>query len=148
MIPVRKKIEIQEGVTVDLLFTPHLYSYKGRFGVTFETDPNDNFAVTEHFADLFFCAALNAWELDGMGAAEDFPYKRGDFHALIVSDPAAFGKTIDFALYALTGKTKDQLSGGAEKGAESKKKAHTSWIGRLLRRSSSASAGRRNEKRH
>lgn len=152
MIPVRRNIEIREGVTAEMLFTPHLYSYKGEKGITFEADDNSPGRVFEYYADLFYCAALNAWELDGRGDREDFPFTRGDFHALITSSPKEFARAMEFALRALTGKTLAELTAkvaeeGEAKPEEGKKKASSSWIGRAWRRSSSAVAARRNAKR-
>lgn len=151
MIPVRKKIEIQEGVTVDLLFTPHLYSYKGTSGVSFDIQNDKSLREMEEvYADIFYCAGLNAWELDGHGTVEDFPFTRGDFHALMTADPEAFRKNVSFALRALTGKTLEEFSAEAKPATEegdAGKKKRSGWIGRLWRRSSSASAGKRNERR-
>lgn len=105
MLTVRKKATIADGVDVDLLFTPRLYSYKGFAGVTFETPDNPtNADFVGVYADIFFCAALNAWELDGHGTEDDFPHTRGDFHAWAQADPDGFRQTIDFGLRALTGK--------------------------------------------
>lgn len=133
---------------MDLLLTPHLYSFKEQFGVVFPSDLKDMRGVLECYADIFFLAAVNAWVLDGKGAVEDFPYTRGDFHAWQVQDPKGFGKCVTFAVPALTGKTTAELA--AERLAEEKaqkegdaepledvgesKKKRRSWIGRLLKR--------------
>ena len=128
-----------------MLFTPHLYSFKGTQGVDFEIESAGEREVFELYADVMFCAALNAWVLDGHGDVEDFPHRRGDFHEFMALDPKSYGKALNFALQALTGKTLRELveSGSNEKqnaitdeveGETSKKKASTGWIGRLLRR--------------
>lgn len=142
MIPVRKSVIVKEGgAAVDLLLTPHLYSFKGLYGIDFATDLKDMREVMENYADVCFLGAVNAWVLDGHGAAEDFPYTRGDFHAWATGDPKEFGKFVAFAVSALTGKTPAELAAEKAKGgkedaqAESKKKRWR-WIGRLLKRSS------------
>ena len=123
MRSLRRTIQISDGVNVNLLFTPHLFTFEGVQGASFErkgvseaVDESDLLArakktntVFELYADVMFAAALNAWVLDGCGDVEDFPHKRGDFHAYMTADPESFGKTLNFALEALTGKTVQQL---------------------------------------
>lgn len=148
MIPVRRHVFVKEGApAVDLLVTPHLYSYKDRYGITFDTEAVENTQQALYaYADIFFLAAVNAWELDGKGTTEDFPYTRGDFHAWMVQDPKAFGDAVKFAIPALTGKTMPELlalqakmqkdtEAEGDAADESKKKVPRSWIGRLLNRS-------------
>lgn len=140
---LRRKIQLKDGVEVDTLFTPHLFSFKDEFGLALEADTNNLVAVLESYADIYFLAAINAWVLDGKGQVEDFPYTRGDFHEYMAANPKPFVKDVDFAVQALTGKTAKELVAGQEKREnsgtsevpESKKKAFR-WIGRLLRRSS------------
>lgn len=143
MIPVRKKVVVKEGVAaVELLLTPHLYSFKEQFGVDFSVRLSDAREVLENYADVFFLAAVNAWVLDGHGTAEDFPLTRGDFHAWSVQQPREFGDCVKFAIPAITGKTPAELARqAAEKGASEEtkeepegKKKRLSWIGRLLKR--------------
>lgn len=142
MRSVRYTIEFSDGVKVPMLFTPHLYSFKGTQGVTFEvSDLNNTSEVVEAYADVLFCAALNAFVLDGNGSVEEFPYKRGDFHEFMMCQPESFGKALNFALEALTGKSVKEINSDAQKGAAnantgeetSKKKESTRWIGRRLR---------------
>lgn len=143
MRTLRRKIQLKDGVEVDTLFTPHLFSYKDEKGLTLETDTSDFASVIEAYADIYYLAAINAWELDGKGAAEDFPHTRGDFHEYAAASPREFAKDVDFAVQALTGKTAKQLVADSAKPKpeteapeqpESKKKA-SGWIGRILRRS-------------
>lgn len=110
MVPVRTTIELSEGVKVEMLFTPHLFSYKGRCGITFEAEAADARQMAEYFADMLYCAALNSWEIDRGGDPDDFPCRRGDFHGLIVGAPDDFRRVIDFALRALTGKNGRELT--------------------------------------
>lgn len=143
MKTLRRIFEIKDGVKVEVLFTPHLYSFKGTQGVDFVARDNSVMAMLETYADVIFCAALNAWVLDGHGTPEEFPHKRGDFHEWMAAEPEAFGKAVNFAVEALTGKTVKELTAESEKAApepENSKKKATGWIGRLLRRFSSASA--------
>lgn len=147
MRSARYTIEFGDGVKVQMLFTPHLYSFKGTQGVTFEVDDQNNTAeVIGIYADIMYCAALNAFVLDGRGNVEDFPHTRGDFHEFMVVNPQSFGKALNFALEALTGKsvkdfTKDgekspaDANAGEGKEEESKKKAHLRWSGLRLKRS-------------
>ena len=133
MVPIRRTIELSEGVTAEMLFTPHLFSYKGRGGITFEADTDDARQIAEYFADLLYCAALNAWEIDGGHAVEEAPFRRGDFHGLIIGNPAELRSCIDFALRALTGKTGRELAEAQvekEGGKEVKKKLLSHLTGR------------------
>ena len=139
-------MEISEGVKVDLLFTPRISTYQEAFAPLPETAKGaDVVGVMERYADIMFYAALNAWELDGHGTAEDFPYKRGDFHGWMAADPRGFAEGVKFAVCAITGKTAAQLAAEEKKrrenenksaktedaGPEKKKKP---WISRIMGR--------------
>lgn len=127
---------------MEVLFTPRLYSFKGKEGIDFSADKTDAGAVFALYADIIYCAALNLWTLQG-NAEEDFPYHRADFHEFSMANPTKFGKAVNFALEALTGKgLKDFAAEGekvAEKGEnqpkEVKKKKHSLWTMLRLRRS-------------
>jgi len=144
MRTLRRRIQLKDGVEVDTLFTPHLFSYKDEKGLTLETDTSSFASVIEAYADIYYLAAINAWELDDKGTVEDFPHTRGDFHEYAAANPREFAKDVDFAVQALTGKTakqlvaeqqaKEQPETEAPEQPESKKKA-SCWIGRILRRS-------------
>jgi hypothetical protein len=135
-------VEIKQGVEVEVLFTPRLYSFKGKEGIDFSADKTDAGAVFALYADIIYCAALNLWTLQG-NAEENFPYHRADFHEFSMANPTEFGKAVNFALEALTGKgLKDFAAEGekvAEKGEnqpkEVKKKKHSLWTMLRLRRS-------------
>lgn len=108
MTKARLQISMDEGWKVDLLFTPHLYSYRGTAGATLAL-PSDELPEDEKvretmslYADVMFLAALNAWELDGHDG--EFPRTRGDFHAWATSNPRAFGRAMAQCVEALTGK--------------------------------------------
>lgn len=104
MIQVKTIVELRQGERVGLLFTPRLYSFKGLQGVTLCGDTTDISQVYALYADILFCAYLNLWTLEG-NEAESAPYTRVDFHEFSASNPQAFGKAIDFALKALSGKS-------------------------------------------
>ena len=147
MVPVRKQVEISEGVKVDLLFTPRLSMYQDTVATLPELKEDAGMmAVMERYADLMYFAALNAWELDNHGTVEDFPHKRGDFHGWMQADPKGFMKGVEFAASALTGKTVKELASEAAKRRENGKetpktedaepvKKKSCWISRLMGRS-------------
>lgn len=141
MVPVKATIELKEGMTVRLLFTPRLYIFKGVQGVTFQGELSELPQVYALYSDLLFAAALNHWTLDGEGhTIENAPFRRMDFHEFSSADPKAFGKAVNDALYALTGKGLKEHAAEAEKTKEKaknevKKKTTFGWITRLLRRS-------------
>ena len=134
MRAVRTTIEIRQGVEVEVLFTPRLYSFKGREGIDFTADKADAGSVFALYADIIYCAALNLWTLQG-NAEDDFAYHRADFHEFSMADPKAFGKAVNFALEALTGKGLKDFATEGDKVAETgentptevKKKKHSLW---------------------
>ena len=92
-----------------MLFTPHLYSYRGTAGATLDL-PSDDVpeddrlrATLSLYADVFYFAALNAWELDG--------------HEGETTHPRDFAKVMAQCVEALTGKPLNAALAGA-KGAE------------------------------
>lgn len=135
MDKLRHTIEVKEGVKVEVLFTPRLYKYKGTQGVTFEADKNSVADMFGLYADILFCAALNAWTLKGKDEA-DAPFEREDFHIFQALYPKEFAAILDVAIKALTGKTlADHAStiGDAQEGCVVKKKKISGLITRLLR---------------
>lgn len=140
-------IELRKGVKVEMLFTPRLYEFKGREGVTFEYERGNKASIHGLYADVMYGAALNHWTLTHDGSIE-FPHKRIDFHEFSTTDPKSFGKAVVFALETLSGKSIRELSEVAAEGQEQaktegsgdnneeevKKKSRSGWITRLLRR--------------
>ncbi len=110
MRTLRRKIELKDGVTVETLFTPHLFSFKDEFGLTLEAEGDNVMQAMEVYADILFLAALNAWLLDGHGGPETFPWTRGDFHEYMAMDARRFAGDVAFAIEALTGKKPSELS--------------------------------------
>lgn len=138
------KIEIREGVAVNILITPRLFIYKGREGVTLEADGESLPAVMALYADMLYCGALNWWELSGKDA-DDFEYKRIDFHAWAAEHQEEFGRIVAKAIKLLSGKSLAELA-AIEKEKESKKKFRFGSITTALRRFWSGIAGRRKKK--
>jgi hypothetical protein len=143
-------IELRKGVKVAMLFTPRLYLYKGREGVTFEFEIGNELSLHSFYCDIMYAAALNHWDLTH-SADEECEYKRIEFHQYAASYPREFGKALIFAMQALSGKSVKEIaeearksqesqgngqeSQGAEQGAtEVKKKSLRAWIMNLLRR--------------
>jgi len=117
---LQNKIEIKKGAKVDTFFSAHLVSYKGTQGATLVPRDSSVQAALEVYADYYFLAALNYWELYEGETIDTFPYKRGDFHAWMELCPKEFGEAVKFAAEAMSGKTFEQLL--KEKLEESKKK--------------------------
>lgn len=138
MKSLRKTITVKEGVGVNLLFTPHLFSFKGKSGVTFEYDPKSEREVLEAYADIIYCAGLNAWVLDGKGSEDEAPFTRGDIHEWVAMCPKDFAKIIPFAVEAITGKP--MAAAKAEVAPDDGKKKVSGLIGWVLRRFSSGVA--------
>lgn len=140
MVPVRKTCEIGDGVKVDLLFTPHLSVYQEGLEPLRTSDKEDAsfVSVMEQYADIFYCAALNAWELDGKGTQEDFPLTRGDFHGWMNADPKGFTAAVTFAVTALTGKSPRDVVREAKDRSDEKdqkeEKKKKGWFYRLTHR--------------
>lgn len=122
MRQVRTQIELRQGERVELLFTPRLYMFKGEQGATLDNDTQDLMQVYALYADLMFCAALNLWTLEGKDKAEA-PFRRADFHEFSAANPKAFGKALDFALEALTGKGMGAYIAESKKALETGKKS-------------------------
>ena len=101
---------------MDLLVTPHMAVYEKAAGIPPLAEDADTVQVMCRYADLMYMAALNAWELDGRGTMEDYPIKRGDFHAFMQADRKGFAAAVSFLVSALTGKTVKELE--KEKPAE------------------------------
>jgi hypothetical protein len=138
-------IELRKGVKVAMLFTPRLYLYKGREGVTFEYERGNEISLHSFYADIMFAAALNHWDLTHT-ADEECDYKRIEFHQYAVSNPKEFGKALLFAIQALSGKNLKEIASEAGKSQETqgneqsgqgaeevKKKNLRGWITKILR---------------
>jgi hypothetical protein len=96
--------------------------FKGEQGATLDNDTQDLMQVYALYADLMFCAALNLWTLEGKDK-EDAPFRRADFHEFSSANPKAFGKALNFALEALTGKSMGAYITESKKALETGKKS-------------------------
>ena len=114
------KIEIMKGVVVNVLITPRLFIYKGREGVTLEADGESMPAVMALYADVLYCAALNWWELSGKDA-DEFKFKRMDFHVWAAEHQEEFGRLVVKMVRLLSGKSLAELA-KEEKEKEKKEK--------------------------
>ena len=135
MRQVRTICELGKGVEVGMLFTPRLYAFNGVQGVTMKADTTDLMQVYALYADIMFCAALNLWTLEG-NDIDKAPFKRADFHEFSAVNPQEFGKVLNFALEALSGKSlKEFVAEGkktSEKGSKSLKKKRSSRLTTIL----------------
>lgn len=111
MIAYRRTIQVA-GEDVALLVTPHLYTYKGFCGLTFDAPDKDAKAnkIIEYYADLIYAAALNAWEIDGGRELASMPVKRGDIHAWAYANSKELAECISFLVEALTGRSLSDLA--------------------------------------
>ena len=145
-------ITMKGGAHVELLATPALFGIAKRRGMTIEADADNAAEVFSAYTKMIYLAALNAWEVRRFDNPDmgECGYRLMDFVEWASYDAEAFGKAIEFVLYALTGKElKDYATEGAKasENAEKtpnpqgedesvKKKSASGWIMRLLRRSS------------
>lgn len=101
-------IDIREGERVTLLLTPALYGVGKARGIDLASDlkSEDKSAVTKAYAKLAYCAAINAWEVNGVDDpnAGDFPYRYADFDRWAWEHQDELLKFIDAVLIAFTGK--------------------------------------------
>lgn len=120
-----------------MLFTPRLYAFNGVQGVTMKADTTDLMQVYALYADIMFCAALNLWTLEG-NDIDKAPFTRVDFHEFSAANPQEFGRVLNFALEALSGKSmKDFMpkdAKAAEKGGKSLKKKSSRRLTTMLSR--------------
>lgn len=118
-----------------MLFTPRLFAMAAEKGIKLSLDSANVMLTLTAYADMCYCAAINAWTLDN--DAEDFPLKRADFHEWSSSDQLEFAKTMRMAAEAITGKTMEELvlSKTAEAGKDVKKKNLLRLIIARLKRS-------------
>lgn len=101
----RTTIELKDGVQVEILVTPALYSVAKRKGIDLVADINAGDWQTSYIK-MLYCSALNAWEVAAVDDPKmgDFPYKFADFHEWAWADTERLGKIIAFLYEALTGK--------------------------------------------
>lgn len=148
MIP-RKVITIhlKEGETAKLLLTPALYGVAKERGIDITGMPAEGqdrkTHVFDQYAKIAYCAAISAWEVDGVDDPDQgpFPYTFEDFAIWAYSEQAEFGRTINDILQALTGKSVREYlreAGESEKKKSSQQK-ETLWSRLITRRSKRSS---------
>ena len=121
MQQTRTSIELKDGVAVEILVTPALYSVAKCRGIDLVSDVNAG-DVYGSYVKMLYVAAINAWEVAAvddpkMGA---FPYTFADFHAWAWADTERLAHMVAFMYEALTGKRWDDI--GKAAGKEVKKK--------------------------
>ena len=102
---VRINVELKDGVAVELLVTPALYSIAKRRGISLVDDLNAGDWVTSYIKTIY-CAAINAWEVRAVDdpKAGEFPYTFADFHEWAYADTERFTGVVGDVFEALTGK--------------------------------------------
>lgn len=102
---IRTSIELREGVTVEILVTPALYSVAKRRGIDLVSDVNAG-DVYGSYVKMLYVAAINAWEVAAVDDPKmgEFPYKFSDFHSWAWEDNDRLTKMVAFLYEALTGK--------------------------------------------
>ena len=134
MLKVSKTILIN-GVETDLLFTPRLFVMAEEKGITINLEEKTLMRSLSAFADICYCAALNAWTLDNY--IEDFKLERKDFHEWSAAEPKEFSKAMAMAIEAMSGKTMAEIAKeqneAKEAGKEVKKKKWPSFSGWIIR---------------
>lgn len=149
MTQVLYQIELKGGV-VELLATPALFDIARKRGMAIEADADNAAEVFSAYTKLIYLAAINAWDVRRYddAAMGDFPYRLMDFVEWSSSNAEEFVKVVNFVLFALTGKDLKDYATEQAKGSENEKKAAnqtdgevkkksiSTWIMRLLGRSS------------
>lgn len=111
MRQIRTKIELKEGVRVELLFTPSMYAVARRRGMHIEAEADDVSQVMMAFTQLIYLAALNAHEVlkfDSPGLG-NFRYSLMDFVEWSAASPDEFRRVLDIALQCIIGKSIAEL---------------------------------------
>ena len=102
---VRFNVELKDGVAVELLVTPALYSVARKRGIDVTADLNAGDWVTSYIKTIY-CAAINAWEVRAVDDPKvgEFPYTYADFHEWAYADTERFTSVVREVYEALTGK--------------------------------------------
>lgn len=119
----RTSIELKDGVAVEILVTPALYSVAKRRGIDLVADVNAG-DVYGSYIKMLYCAAISAWDVaavDDPGKGE-FPYKFGDIYEWAWADTERLARMVSFIYEALTGKRFEDI--GTDAGAVKKNARH------------------------
>lgn len=123
MVSAIQKITIKDGVTVMLLLTPSLFAIAKERGVELSADADNAQAVMELYTRIIWLAALNyhaAARMDDPNLP-DFAFKYIDFAAWRGQRRDEFGRMVEVALQALTGKTLEEIVKENDDAGEKKK---------------------------
>lgn len=117
----RTSIELREGVAVEILVTPALYSVAKRRGIDLVSDINAG-DVYGSYIKMLYCAAISAWEVAAVDDPKrgDFPYKFADFHEWAWADTERLARIVGFLYEALTGKRLEDAGEVIKKNASRK----------------------------
>ena len=115
----RTSIELKDGVTVEILVTPALYSVAKKRGIDVVADINAG-DVFGSYIKMLYCAAILAWEVAAVDDPKmgDFPYRFADFHEWAWADRERLARMVAFMYEALTGKRLEEAekeAGGVKK---------------------------------
>ena len=101
----RTSIELKDGVAVEILVTPALYSVARRRGIDLVADANAG-DVYGSYVKMLYCAAISAWDVAAVDDPKrgDFPYTFADFYEWAWADTERLARIVAFIYEALTGK--------------------------------------------
>ena len=118
----RTSIELKDGVTVEILVTPALYSVAKRRGIDLVADVNAG-DVYGSYVKMLYCAAISAWDVAAVDDPKrgEFPYKFSDIYEWAWADTERLARMVSFIYEALTGNRfedigKDVKKNGSRRG--------------------------------
>lgn len=115
----RTSIELKDGVTVEILVTPALYSVAKRRGIDLVADVNAG-DVYGSYVKMLYCAAISAWDVAAVDDPKrgEFPYKFSDIYEWAWADTERLARMVGFIYEALTGNRFEDIGkegGGVKK---------------------------------
>lgn len=107
----RTSIELKDGVAVEILVTPALYSVAKRRGIDLVSDINAG-DWQGSYIKMLYCAAISAWEVAAVDDPKrgEFPYKFSDIYEWAWADTERLGRIVAFIYEALTGKRFEDIA--------------------------------------
>lgn len=107
----RTSIELKDGVAVEILVTPALYSVAKRRGIDLVADINAG-DWQGGYIKMLYCAAISAWEVAAVDDPKrgEFPYKFSDIYEWAWADTERLGRIVAFIYEALTGKRFEDIA--------------------------------------
>lgn len=118
----RTSIELKDGVAVEILVTPALYSVAKRRGIDLVADINAG-DWQGSYIKMLYCAAISAWEVAAVDDPKrgEFPYKFSDIYEWAWADTERLGRIVAFIYEALTGKRFEDIAAESVKKNGSRK---------------------------